>query len=82
VYAFAAAHPPELRLHRNSRADWDRLAERLDARHQQAQAQAAVAGPVALAGPQGSATDSALSTPAELVSDGRITAAGIRRFGR
>jgi phage terminase large subunit GpA-like protein len=44
VYAFAAAHHPELRLHRNTRADWERLAERLDARHQQA-AQAPAAAP-------------------------------------
>lgn len=27
VYAFAAAHHPELRLHRHTRADWDRLAQ-------------------------------------------------------
>jgi phage terminase large subunit GpA-like protein len=25
VYAFAAAHHPELRLHRATKADWDRL---------------------------------------------------------
>lgn len=29
VYAFAAAHHPELRLHRNTRADWERAAIRL-----------------------------------------------------
>ena len=29
VYAYAAAHHPELRLHRYTRADWARLAERL-----------------------------------------------------
>lgn len=29
VYAFAAAHHPELRLHRYTRADWDRLSARL-----------------------------------------------------
>ena len=31
VYAYAAAHHPELRLHRRTRADWDRAAERLAA---------------------------------------------------
>lgn len=31
-YAYAAAHHQELRLHRYTRADWDRLAERLQAR--------------------------------------------------
>lgn len=30
-YAFAAAHHQELRLHRYTRADWDRLAQRLSA---------------------------------------------------
>lgn len=30
-YAFAAAHHPELRLHRYTRADWDALAQRLQA---------------------------------------------------
>lgn len=29
VYAFAAAHHPELRLHRNTRADWERMAQRI-----------------------------------------------------
>ena len=29
VYAFAAAHHPELRLHRNTKADWERMAQRL-----------------------------------------------------
>ena len=45
VYAFAAAHHPELRLHRNSRADWDRLADRLSLQNEQAAAQAAVDAP-------------------------------------
>ena len=31
VYAFAAAHHPELRLHRNTKADWERMAQRLNA---------------------------------------------------
>jgi phage terminase large subunit GpA-like protein len=31
VYAFAAAHHPELRLHRFTRADWDRLEAKLQA---------------------------------------------------
>ena len=31
VYSYAAAHHPELRLHRYTVADWDRLAERLQA---------------------------------------------------
>lgn len=31
VYAFAAAHHPELRLHRYTRADWDALEQRLAA---------------------------------------------------
>ena len=29
VYAYAAAHHPELRLHRHTRADWEKRAERL-----------------------------------------------------
>ena len=29
VYAFAAAHHPELRLHRRTKAEWDRAAERI-----------------------------------------------------
>lgn len=29
VYAFAAAHHPELRLHRHTRADWEKRAERV-----------------------------------------------------
>ncbi len=29
VYAYAAAHHPEIRAHRKSRSDWDRLRERL-----------------------------------------------------
>ena len=29
VYAYAAAHHPELRLHRRTRADWDAAAKRL-----------------------------------------------------
>lgn len=32
VYAFAAAHHPELRLHRHRAADWQRLAQRLQPR--------------------------------------------------
>jgi phage terminase large subunit GpA-like protein len=31
VYAYAAAHHPELRLHRYTRADWDRMAARISA---------------------------------------------------
>jgi len=31
VYAFAAAHHPELRLHRHTRADWQRMADQLSA---------------------------------------------------
>jgi phage terminase large subunit GpA-like protein len=31
VYAFAAAHHPELRLHRYTKADWDALEQRLAA---------------------------------------------------
>jgi phage terminase large subunit GpA-like protein len=40
VYAYAAAHHPELRLHRYTKADWDKLEARL-----QAPAQAAAALP-------------------------------------
>ncbi len=32
VYAYAAAHHPELRLHRHTRADWERAAARLQAK--------------------------------------------------
>jgi len=31
VYAYAAAHHPELRLHRATKADWDRMAARVEA---------------------------------------------------
>ena len=47
VYAFAAAHHPELRLHRYTKADWDKLDARLQAPVQAvpASATAAVATP-------------------------------------
>lgn len=37
VYAYAAAHHPELRLHRRTRAEWDALEERLKAAQTAAQ---------------------------------------------
>lgn len=48
VHAFAAAHHPELRFHRNTAADWESRAKRLQTA---AQSTPEGAAPVALAGP-------------------------------
>ena len=45
VYAFAAAHHPELRLHRRTRADWERVASYYSKSGQPAEVQAPAAAP-------------------------------------
>jgi phage terminase large subunit GpA-like protein len=45
VYAFAATHHPELRLHRWTRADWDRVAGRLVAKPEGGEAQTPAPAP-------------------------------------
>jgi len=74
VYAFAAAHHSELRLHRYTRSDWDALEERLSVRHE-AQASAQT-----LAAPQPADEPPAPAPNGARVEGGRIKLSGVRRF--
>lgn len=75
VYAYAAAHHPELRLHRYQRADWDRLERRLQER---AQSRISVDEVVDGAGAQRQPSAPA-GEPARKVSNGRIGRAALRK---
>jgi phage terminase large subunit GpA-like protein len=68
VYAYAAAHHPELRLHRYTRADWDRLEALLNQKAAALQGQG---------GEPGATADLAVAQPAD-----QPRAPGIRRLGR
>lgn len=61
VYAYAATHNPELRLHRHTRADWAALEAKLAATKPGEVSQAKEQG--ALAGPRGTSTSGAAAKP-------------------
>lgn len=69
VYAYAAAHHPELRLHRHTRADWERAAARLQAKTGDS------AGTVSA---ESSDIDSKKQPPMPAATAGKTTVAGRR----
>lgn len=87
-YAYTAAHHPELRLHRYTRADWDRAEARIaEAGRAAVQGGAGVEAKTGSSAGEASA-DSYTNDSAELLAPaapravgGRITAAGLRRGG-
>lgn len=69
VYAYAAAHHPELRLHRHTRADWERVAARLQAKTGES------AGAISA---ESSDIDSKQQPPMPAATAGKTTVAGRR----
>ena len=79
VYAYAAAHHPELRLHRHTKADWDKLEARYAAKIQ-VTPPSSQQETSAHSYQHNSSTPSApASPPAPRVSHGKISLAGLRR---
>ena len=80
VYAYAAAHHPEVRLHRLTKSDWDSLQARLSARAPAATTPiggTSIALTTAAGSKNVSTPDPILSPPK--VNGGRISISGLRR---
>lgn len=81
VYAYAATHHPELRLHRRSRADWDAVAARLGVIDTTAVGEAANTETDTDATSVPSEGQSETTQPAQAAAHGRQRTAGRRKGG-